>query len=170
MSQVLSCGHGLLSFPLVSHQRCKMRISFREKTTQVRFEIAQQFGEIGFQKKKLVSLFLVPPFRRSAVPPFHRSPVTGFTNNHFGLKFLVSAFFIILVPKVFFWFSKMGGGGGGCWREDPGTQQNHVTDLCTKSVNLFKMAAKSRRERTWVRDLQAGEKQAKWWHRRTRCA
>ena len=41
-------------------------------------------------------------------------------------------------------------------REHRGTQQNHVTDLRTESANLFKMAAKSKSERAWVRDLETG--------------
>ena len=37
--------------------------------------------------------------------------------------------------------------------------RNHVTDLSTESGNLFKMAAKIKSERIWVRGLETGEKQ-----------
>ena len=40
--------------------------------------------------------------------------------------------------------------------------RNHVTDLSTESGNLFKMAAKIKSERIWVRGLETGEKQTKW--------
>ena len=46
--------------------------------------------------------------------------------------------------------------------------RNHVTDLSTESGNLFKMAAKIKSERIWVRDLETGEKQTKWRQRQTR--
>ena len=39
--------------------------------------------------------------------------------------------------------------------------RNHVTDLSTGSGNLFKMAAKIKSERIWVRGLETGEKQTK---------
>ena len=56
---------------------------------------------------------------------------------------------------------------GGGRREDPGTQQKHVTDLSTESGNLFKMAAKIKIERIWVRGLETGEKHIKWRQRQT---
>ena len=40
--------------------------------------------------------------------------------------------------------------------------RNHVTDLSTESGNLFKMAAKIKSERIWVRGLETDEKQTKW--------
>ena len=46
--------------------------------------------------------------------------------------------------------------------------RNHVIDLSTESGNLFKMAAKIKSERIWVRGLEAGEKQTKWRQRQTR--
>ena len=45
--------------------------------------------------------------------------------------------------------------------------RNHVTDLSTESGNLFKMAAKIKSERIWVRGLETGEKQTKWRQRQT---
>ena len=36
--------------------------------------------------------------------------------------------------------------------------RNHVTDFSTESGNLFKMAAKIKSERIWVRGLETGEK------------
>ena len=48
--------------------------------------------------------------------------------------------------------------------------RNHVTDLSTEGGNLFKMAAKIRSERIWVRGLETGEKQTKWWQTQTRMA
>ena len=39
-------------------------------------------------------------------------------------------------------------------REDPGTQQSHVTDLCTETANLLKMAAKIKSEKIWVEILR----------------
>ena len=48
--------------------------------------------------------------------------------------------------------------------------RNHVTDLSTESGNLFKMAAKIKSERIWVRGLETGEKQTKWRQRQTRMA
>ena len=45
--------------------------------------------------------------------------------------------------------------------------RNHVTDLSTKSGNLFKMAAKIKSESIWVRGLETGEKQTKWRQRQT---
>ena len=38
---------------------------------------------------------------------------------------------------------------------------NHVTDLFTESGNLFKIAAKIKSERIWVRGLETSEKQTK---------
>ena len=60
-------------------------------------------------------------------------------------------------------------------REDPGDEvektlahsRNHVTDLSTERGNLFKMAAKIKSERIWVRGLETGEKQTKWRQRQT---
>ena len=46
--------------------------------------------------------------------------------------------------------------------------RNHVTDLSTEGGNLFKMAAKTKSERIWVRGLEAGEQQTKWRQRQTR--
>ena len=40
--------------------------------------------------------------------------------------------------------------------------RNHVTDFSTEGGNLFKMAAKIKSERIWVRGLVTGEKQTKW--------
>ena len=40
--------------------------------------------------------------------------------------------------------------------------RNHVTDLSTEGGNLFKMAAKIKSERIWVRGLVTGEKQTEW--------
>ena len=37
-----------------------------------------------------------------------------------------------------------------------------MTDLSTEGGNLFKMAAKIKSERIWVRGLETGEKQTKW--------
>ena len=45
--------------------------------------------------------------------------------------------------------------------------RNHVTDLSTESGNLFKMAAKIKSERIWVRGLETGKKQTKWRQRQT---
>ena len=39
-------------------------------------------------------------------------------------------------------------------REDPCTQQSHVTDLCTETANLLKMAAKIKSEKIWVEILR----------------
>ena len=51
---------------------------------------------------------------------------------------------------------------GGGRREDPGTQQKSRDWFVHGSGNLFKMAAKVKSERIWVRDLETGEKQTKW--------
>ena len=40
--------------------------------------------------------------------------------------------------------------------------KNHVTNLSSEGENLFKMAAKIKSERIWVRCLETGEKQTKW--------
>ena len=48
--------------------------------------------------------------------------------------------------------------------------RNQVTDLSTEGGNLFKMAAKIKSERIWVRGLETGEKQTKWRQRQTRMA
>ena len=71
----------------------------------------------------------------------------------------------ILVPRVFS-LSNMAAAG-----EKTLTQahsRNHVTDLSTEGGNLFKMAAKTKSERIWVRGLEAGEQQTKWRQRQTR--
>ena len=46
--------------------------------------------------------------------------------------------------------------------------RNHVTDLSTESGIFFKMAAKIKSERMWVRGLEIGEKQTKWRQRQTK--
>ena len=48
--------------------------------------------------------------------------------------------------------------------------KNQVTDLSTESGNLLKMAAKTKRERIWVQNLETSEKQKKRRQRRTHCA
>ena len=40
--------------------------------------------------------------------------------------------------------------------------RNQVTDLSTEGGNLFKIAAKIKSERIWVRGLVTGEKHTKW--------
>lgn len=45
--------------------------------------------------------------------------------------------------------------------------RNHVTDSPTDSGNFFKIAAKIKSERIWVRGLETGEKQTKWRQRQT---
>ena len=45
--------------------------------------------------------------------------------------------------------------------------RNHVTDLSAESANLFKIAAKIKTERIWVRGLETKEKQTKWRQRQT---
>ena len=62
-----------------------------------------------------------------------------------------------LVPRVFS-LSNMAAAGDKTLAHS----RNHVTDLSTESGNLFKMAAKIKSERIWVRDLETGEKQTKW--------
>ena len=47
--------------------------------------------------------------------------------------------------------------------------RNHETDLSTESGNLFKMAAKIKSERIWVRGVETGEKQTKWRQRQGKC-
>ena len=61
-----------------------------------------------------------------------------------------------LVPRVFS-LSNMAAAG-----ETLAHSTNHVTDLSTESGNLFKMAAKIKTERIWVRGLETEEKQTKW--------
>ena len=46
--------------------------------------------------------------------------------------------------------------------------RNQVSDSSTESGNLFKIAAKIKSERIWVRGLETGEKQTKWRQRQTR--
>ena len=65
-----------------------------------------------------------------------------------------------LVPRVFS-LSNMAAEG----EKTLAHSRNHVTDLSTESGNLFKMAAKIKSERIWVRGLETGEKQTKWWQR-----
>ena len=62
-----------------------------------------------------------------------------------------------LVPRVFS-LSNMAAAG----EKTLAHSRNHVTDLSTESGNLFKMAAKIKSERIWVRGLETGEKQTKW--------
>ena len=59
-----------------------------------------------------------------------------------------------LVPRVFS-LSNMAAAG----EKTLAHSRNHVTDLSTESGNLFKMAAKVKSERIWVRGLETGEKQ-----------
>ena len=72
------------------------------------------------------------------------------------------AFFDNLVPRVFS-LSHMAAAG----EKTLAHGRNHVTDLSTESRNLFKMAAKMKSERIWVRGLETGEKQTKWRQRQT---
>ena len=67
-----------------------------------------------------------------------------------------------LVPRVFS-LSNMAAAG----EKTLAHSRNHVTDLSTESGNLFKMAAKIKSERIWVRGLETGEKQTKWRQRQT---
>ena len=67
-----------------------------------------------------------------------------------------------LVPRVFS-LSNMAAAGQRTLTHS----SNHVIDLSTKSGNLFKMAAKIKRERIWVRGIETGEKQTKWRQRQT---
>ena len=69
----------------------------------------------------------------------------------------------ILVPRVFS-LSNMAAAG----EKTLAHSRNHVTDLSTEGGNLFKMAAKTKSERIWVRGLEAGEQQTKWRQRQTR--
>ena len=48
--------------------------------------------------------------------------------------------------------------------------RNHVTNLSTEGGNLFKMAAKIKSERIWVRGLETGKKQTKERQRLSRMA
>ena len=54
-----------------------------------------------------------------------------------------------LVPRVFS-LSNMAAAG----EKTLAHSRNHVTDLSTESGNLFKMAAKLKSERIWVRGLE----------------
>ena len=54
-----------------------------------------------------------------------------------------------LVPRVFS-LSNMAAAG----EKTLAHSRNHVTDLSTESGNLFKMAAKIKTERIWVRGLE----------------
>ena len=67
-----------------------------------------------------------------------------------------------LVPRVFS-LSNMAAAG----EKTLAHSRNHVTDLSTESGNLFKMAAKIKSERIWVRGLETEEKQTKWRQRQT---
>ena len=67
-----------------------------------------------------------------------------------------------LVPRVFS-LSNMAAAG----EKTLAHSRNHVTDLSTESGNLFKMAAKIKTERIWVRGLETEEKQTKWRQRQT---
>ena len=67
-----------------------------------------------------------------------------------------------LVPRVFS-LSNLAAAG----QKTLAHSRNHVTDLSTESGNLFKMAAKIKSERIWVRGLETGEKQTKWRQRQT---
>ena len=53
------------------------------------------------------------------------------------------------------------------WEKTLAHSRNHVTDLSSEGGNLFKMAAKIKSERIWVRGLETGEKQTKWRQRQT---
>ena len=69
---------------------------------------------------------------------------------------------INLVPRVFS-LSNMAAAG----EKTLAHSKNHVTDLSMESGSLFKMAAKIKSERIWVRGLETGEKQTKWRQRQT---
>ena len=80
-------------------------------------------------------------------------------------RFQFLSFFVFqgnLVPRVFS-LSNMAAAG----EKTLAHSRNHVTDLSTESGNLFKMAAKIKSERIWVRGLETGEKQTKWRQRQT---
>ena len=72
------------------------------------------------------------------------------------------AFFDNLVPRVFS-LSHMAAAG----EKTLAHGRNHVTDLSTENRNVFKMAAKMKSERIWVRGFETGEKQTKWRQRQT---
>ena len=61
---------------------------------------------------------------------------------------------INLVPRA---FSSTIFQDGGSSVEDPGTQQKSRDQFVQESGNLFKMAAKIKSERVWVRGLETGE-------------
>ena len=67
-----------------------------------------------------------------------------------------------LVPRVFSLSNMVAAG-----EKTLAHSRNHVTDLSTESGNLFKMAAKIKSERIWVRGLETGKKQTKWRQRQT---
>ena len=75
---------------------------------------------------------------------------------------MFKSFSLNLVPRVFS-LSNMAAAG----EKTLAHSRNHVTDLSTESGNLFKMAAKIKSERIWVRGLETGEKQTKWRQRQT---
>ena len=67
-----------------------------------------------------------------------------------------------LVPRVFSLCNMAAAG-----EKSLAHSRNHVTDLSTESGKLFKMAAKIKTERIWVRGLETEEKQTKWRQRQT---
>ena len=67
-----------------------------------------------------------------------------------------------LVPRVFS-LSNMAAAG----EKTLAHSRNHVTDLSAESGNLFKMAAKIKSERIWVRGHETGKNQTKWRQRQT---
>ena len=88
---------------------------------------------------------------------------TNRNNDHVQVKFSSTGFSCTnLVPRVFS-LSNMAAAG----EKTLAHSRNHVTDLSTESGNLFKMAAKIKSERIWVRGLETGEKQTKWRQRQT---
>ena len=84
---------------------------------------------------------------------------TFYTNDFRANQYEVSAKLFLyiccrnLVPRVFS-LSNMAAAG----EKTLAHSRNHVTDLSTESGNLFKMAAKIKSERIWVRGLETGEK------------
>ena len=79
------------------------------------------------------------------------------TLSEISVSFFRGIQFFNLVPRVFS-LSNMAAAG----EKTLAHSRNHVTDLSTESGNLFKMAAKIKSERIWVRGLETGEKQTKW--------
>ena len=68
-----------------------------------------------------------------------------------------------LVPRVFSLCNMAAAG-----EKTLAHSRNHVTDSSTDSGNFFKIAAKIKSERIWVRGLETGEKQTKWRQKQTR--